>query len=220
MVRRCVNRAVVLALAALAAGPLGACGGVRETLGLEKKAAPDEFQVTTRQPLALPPNYQLRPPQPGAAPLEPAVTQQAKQTVFGKDAGKPAGGIVPAAGAAPAPALGAATASGKAGEPAVPGFQRQSPGEQALLARAGAAGADPNIRILVDRDSQQLADANKTLIDDLLFWRKAPEPGVVIDAAKEQQRLKDNAAAGRTATEGETPVIKRRSRGIFDGLLN
>jgi hypothetical protein len=224
MVRRCVTRTAAIALAALAAGSLGACGGVRETLGLEKKAAPDEFQVTTRQPLALPPNYQLRPPQPGAAPLEPAVTQQAKQTVFGKEAGKPAGGIVPAAGAAPtlgaAPALGAATASGKAGEPGVPGFQRQSPGEQALLARAGATGADPNIRILVDRDSQQLADANKTLIDDLLFWRKPPEPGVVIDAAKEQQRLKDNAAAGKTATEGDTPVIKRRSRGIFDGLLN
>jgi len=218
MVRRRVNRTVVLALAALAAGSLGACGGVRETLGLEKRAAPDEFQVTTRQPLALPPNYQLRPPQPGAAPLEPAVTQQAKQTVFGKDPAKPPGGIVPAAGAAPS--LGAATASGKAGEPGVPGFQRQSAGEQALLARAGATGADPNIRILVDRDSQQLADANKTLIDDLLFWRKPQEPGVIIDAAKEQQRLKDNAAAGKTATEGETPVIKRRSRGIFDGLLN
>ena len=201
-------RTAVLALAALAAAALGGCsGGVKETLGLEKRAAPDEFQVTTRQPLALPPNYQLRPPQPGAAPLEAAVTQQARQTVFGKDSKAAAGGST--------------LVNAKPGEAStVPGFVRLSAGEQALLTRAGATNADPNIRIVVDRDSLQIAEANKTLIDELLFWRKAPEPGVIIDASKEQQRLKDNAAAGKGATDGDTPIIKRKSRGIFDGLLN
>jgi hypothetical protein len=203
-----VARTSFLALALPVAAALGGCsGGVKETLGLEKRAAPDEFQVTTRQPLALPPNYQLRPPQPGAAPLEAAVTQQARQTVFGKDS--------------PAASGGSTLVTAKPGDAnAVPGFARLSAGEQALLARAGATNADPNIRIVVDRDSQQLAEANKTLIDDLLFWRKPQEPGVVIDASKEQQRLKDNAAAGKGPTDGETPVIKRRSRGVFDGLLN
>ncbi|MGQ0676987.1 MAG: DUF3035 domain-containing protein [Rhodospirillales bacterium] len=208
MARPRVHRTAVLAFAVVAAAGLGACSsGVKETLGLEKRAAPDEFQVTTRQPLALPPNYQLRPPQPGAAPLETAVTQQARQTVFGKDSKAAAGGST--------------LVTAKPGDAAaVPGFQRLSPGEQALLARAGATNADPNIRILVDRDSVQLADANKTLIDNLLFWRKPQEPGVVIDASKEQQRLKDNAAAGKGPTDGDTPTIKRRSRGVFDGLLN
>ncbi len=208
MVRLRGNRIAALALAAIAtAGIAGCSGGVKETLGLEKRQAPDEFQVTTRQPLALPPNYQLRPPQPGAAPLEAAVTQQARQTVFGKDS--------------PAAAGGSTIVNAKPGEAnAVPGFQRLSAGEQALLTRAGATNADPNIRIIVDRDSVQLADANKTMIDDLLFWRKPQEPGVIIDASKEQQRLKDNAAAGKGPTDGDSPIIKRKSRGVLDGLLN
>lgn len=208
MARHGLNRNAFLALAALTALGIGGCsGGVKETLGLEKRAAPDEFQVTTRQPLALPPNYQLRPPQPGAAPLEAAVTQQARQTVFGKDSKAATGGST--------------LVNAKPGEAsAVPGFERLSPGEQALLARAGATNADPNIRIIVDRDSVQIAEANKTLIDDILFWRKPQEPGVIIDASKEQQRLKDNAATGKGPTDGDTPVIKRKSRGVFDGLLN
>ncbi|MCC6470822.1 MAG: DUF3035 domain-containing protein [Alphaproteobacteria bacterium] len=206
----------LVALGAVAAAGLSGCGGTREALGLDKKPAPDEFQVTTRQPLALPPNYQLRPPQPGAQPLETAVTEQAKQTVFGKD---PA-----AAGAKPAPVpvgtRNAVATPVAANAPAVPGFQRRSTGEQALLNKAGAANADPNIRILVDRDSQQIADANKTLVDDLLFWRKPQDPGVIIDAGKESERLKQNAAVGKAPSEGEVPTIKRKSRGIFDGLIN
>lgn len=205
-----------MGLAALSAAALSGCSGTREALGLEKRPAPDEFQVTTRQPLALPPNYQLRPPQPGAAPLETATVDQAKQTVFGRD---------PAAGAAkplpvPVGTRNAVAMPAAANAPAVPGFQRRSSGEQALLQRAGAANADPNIRILVDRDSQQIADANKTLVDDLLFWRKPPEPGVIIDANKESERLKQNAALGKAPSDGDVPTIKRKSRGILDGLLN
>lgn len=212
-----VRPSVRFAIAGMAALALGGCSsGVRETLGLEKKAAPDEFQVTTRQPLALPPNYQLRPPQPGAAPLETAVTQQAKQTLFGKE---PAAGAN-AAGAGAKGGLIPASAGTAAAKADVPGFERRSAGEQALLSRAGASNADPNIRIIVDRDSQQIADANKTLIDEILFWRKQQEPGVIIDANKEAQRLQGNAATGKPATEGDTPTIKRRSRGILDGLLN
>jgi hypothetical protein len=204
----------LVALAAVSTASLSGCGGTREALGLEKRAAPDEFQVTTRQPLALPPNYQLRPPQPGAAPLETAITDQAKQTVFGKDpaAAKPLPVPIGTRNAVAAPVA--------ANAPAVPGFQRRSSGEQALLSRAGAANADPSIRILVDRDSMQIADANKTLVDDLLFWRKPPEPGVIIDAGKESERLKQNAAAGKAPSEGDVPTIKRKSRGIFDGLVN
>jgi len=206
---------VLTAFGAAAVAALGGCSGTRQALGLEKRAAPDEFQVTARQPLALPPNYQLRPPQPGAAPLESPVTEQAKQTVFGRE-------TVPtqARAAVPVGTRNAVAAPTLAGAPATPGFERRSAGEQALLSRAGASNADPNIRILVDRDSQQLADANKTLVDDLLFWRKPKEPGVIIDADKEAERLKQNAAAGKAATDGDTPTIKRKSRGIFDNLIN
>ena len=198
------RRSVAFAVAGLTAVLLGGCSGAREAIGIDKRKPPDEFQVTTRQPLTLPPNYQLRPPQPGAAPLETAVTEQAKQTVFGKEGAQTKG----------------MSAGGKGDLASLPGFARRSAGEQALLGKAGAASADPNIRILVDRDSLQIADANKGLIDDLLFWRKPEEPGVIIDASKEADRLKTNAAAGKAPTEGDVPTFKRKSRGILDGLLN
>lgn len=41
--------------------------GVREMLGLDK-SAPDEFLVVTKAPLTVPPNMDLRPPDPGAPP--------------------------------------------------------------------------------------------------------------------------------------------------------
>jgi hypothetical protein len=47
---------------------LTACSGtVQESLGLGKNQ-PDEFQVVRRAPLTLPPDYSLRPPDPGAPP--------------------------------------------------------------------------------------------------------------------------------------------------------
>ena len=44
---------------------LGACGGVRDTLGLAKRS-PDEFTVVRKAPLSMPPDFNLRPPTPGA----------------------------------------------------------------------------------------------------------------------------------------------------------
>jgi hypothetical protein len=49
-------------------GGLSACSGedLTRNFGFERNA-PDEFQVTTRAPLSMPPNFDLRPPRPGAA---------------------------------------------------------------------------------------------------------------------------------------------------------
>jgi len=41
------------------------CGGVKEKIGMIKKA-PDEFQVYENKPLSVPPNFELRPPSEGA----------------------------------------------------------------------------------------------------------------------------------------------------------
>jgi len=47
--------------------PLGGCaqGSVQEVLGMSKRA-PDEFAVVKRAPLIVPPDFELRPPEPGA----------------------------------------------------------------------------------------------------------------------------------------------------------
>ncbi|MGY8960888.1 MAG: DUF3035 domain-containing protein, partial [Alphaproteobacteria bacterium] len=59
---------VFLSLSLALVGSLASCGGdskVGRILGYEK-AAPDEFSVVKRAPLALPPDYGLRPPRVGA----------------------------------------------------------------------------------------------------------------------------------------------------------
>lgn len=62
---------------------LAGCSDAKQTLGLTKKA-PDEFKVVKRAPLAMPPEYTLRPPRAGAPrPQEQSTTEEARQTVFG-----------------------------------------------------------------------------------------------------------------------------------------
>ena len=64
---------------------VSACSGVSDQLGL-KRQAPDEFAIVKRAPLQLPPNYNLRPPQPGAVrPQEGTTTEAAKTSVLGTE---------------------------------------------------------------------------------------------------------------------------------------
>lgn len=167
---------------------LPGCEGVREQLGLGKRP-PDEFAVVTKAPLALPPEFTLRPPKPGAPrPQEQPPSETARR----------------------------ALTQGRT----LPNFAiGRSPGEQALLKQAGGERADPKIREVVNRETSQFAERDVSFADKLIFWR-APEPlGNVVDAQKEAQRLRDNAAQGKASTEGETPVIRRRQRGLLEGIF-
>ena len=59
------------------------CGDTRKALGFEKNP-PDEFQVISRAPLSMPPDFALRPPDPGAPrPQEQSPREQAQTVVFG-----------------------------------------------------------------------------------------------------------------------------------------
>lgn len=184
-------RAAVAVGALVALGAtVGGCTQARQALGLNKQA-PDEFQVVARAPLSLPPDYSLRPPEPGAPrPQEGTARDQAENAVFGVQTAS-AGDIPPGA----------------------------SQGEAALLQSAGATGIDPNIRQLVDRETSALVEEDKRFIDTLIFWRDPEPSGEVIDPVAEQQRLQENAALGKPVTEGETPVIERRERGVLEGIF-
>jgi hypothetical protein len=62
---------------------LGGCGSDKlgRTFGFVRDA-PDEFTVTTRAPLAMPPTYALQPPRPGAArPQEQSEREKAEQAL-------------------------------------------------------------------------------------------------------------------------------------------
>lgn len=66
------------------AGSLSACSGVKKTLGIEK-SAPDEFLVTSRAPLTLPPEYDLR-PVTDKNTFSPAVSGQTEDLSEGEQA--------------------------------------------------------------------------------------------------------------------------------------
>lgn len=66
--------------------PLAGCSGdVERTFGLTRDA-PDEFTVTTRAPLSIPPDYTLRPPAPGAGRPQELSSQQAAEAALAPEA--------------------------------------------------------------------------------------------------------------------------------------
>ena len=65
------------------------CTDLKKSIGLEP-TLPDEFAVESRAPLTIPPDFDLRPPQPGASrPQEKSSDQQAKQTIEQAGPGEP-----------------------------------------------------------------------------------------------------------------------------------
>jgi Protein of unknown function (DUF3035) len=189
-----VRTAIVVAGAVGIALALTGCEVARESFGFNKQA-PDEFSVVTRAPLVLPPDFGLRPPQPGAPrPQEKPVVERARETVLGKAA---AGQQVASTNGAPT----------------------LSEGERSLLSQANALGVDPSIRRTVDRESSLLAEADTDFIDRLMFWQKSEPPGMVVDPTKESQRIRQAVAMGESPTKGETPTIKRRKKGFLEGLF-
>jgi len=48
---------------------LSGCSSTSRALGL-KKSTPNEFNILTKAPLVIPPEYNLRPPEPGASSAE------------------------------------------------------------------------------------------------------------------------------------------------------
>ncbi len=180
------------ALTAVAAG-LGGCEQARNAIGLEKQV-PDEFAVVARAPLSIPPDFRLRVPVPGAPRPQEATTRDAARNLLINGSAR--------------------SARRRAVTPG-----RFSPGEVALLKRAGALSPDPSIRQAVDRESSALAEVDKSVFDKVVFWRKPLPPGIVVDADKESRRLREATALGDAPSKGEVPVIERRTRGLLEGLF-
>lgn len=68
---------------ALIAALTGGCAGFGRAIGGGKNP-PDEFAVTTKAPLVVPPDYALRPPKPGETrPEELSASERARQVLMG-----------------------------------------------------------------------------------------------------------------------------------------
>lgn len=163
---------------------LSGCEKTKEQFDFSRKP-PDEFAVTKRAPLEMPPDYSLRPPRPGALrPQEQSPDQQAREAVFGANA---ADNATPAGGAA-----------------------SLTEGEAILLQKTGAYQPNPDIREIVDEETQILTAEEKPTIDRILSvtGKKYEAPAKIVDSKAEAERLKKNAEEGKSVTEGETPVIE------------
>ena len=193
MEQRMTRSLCVLAALTLFSGFLVGCDSVRKSFGGGKNA-PDEFVVYKRPPLSLPPEYGLRPPAPGESrPQKVSPMDQAREAILGKNAARTA----------------ASPTTVKAG----------SPGLQALITRTGANKAEPGIRRLVNQESSVLADEDQIFVNKLIFWvDDKSNPGVVVDAKKEQKRIMSNQALGKPINEGEIPEVKRKKarKGLLD----
>ena len=160
---------------------------LERTFGLTRDS-PDEYTVTTRAPLSMPPDYNLRPPRPGAPrPQEQSERQQAEEALV------------------PQTALNAPQGSASAGQ-------------AALIQEAGPA-APSDIRREIDEDARD-ANSDEGFIDKVLYWRKPNNQPVQIDAQKEAQRLRENAALGEGPDVGETPIIQQKKQGWFNSLFS
>ncbi len=125
------------------------CQFLREATGVTKQP-PDEFTVLTKPPLAIPPDFNLRPPQPGIASryeLGPAV--QAQRALF------------------PQSAVTQAATLGDA----------YSDGERLLLSKSNALNTDPNIRRVISADAGQ-EDQGAEFARKVINQGATPQPQV------------------------------------------
>ena len=120
---------------------VSACDSLREEAGLTKQS-PDEFAVTTKAPLIVPPDFNLHPPSPGAAPLNQTdPTSSAELAMFNS--------ADPATVAAQMPG-------------------NYSASEKMLLANAKAQNADPTVRAQLQSDQRNMQGADPSFTDRIL----------------------------------------------------
>jgi hypothetical protein len=160
------ERAILMA--ALAAAALSGCSDMREWAGLQKKS-PDEFAVTTKAPLVIPPDFNLRPPMPGAPPANTVdPTTNAEQALFNN-------------------ADPQTVANGMRGN--------YSMAEKLLLANAGAQNADPGVRAKITADSRTLQNANRSFTDRVLGASATADTGKPVNADAEVNKRSGRKSA-------------------------
>lgn len=79
--------------------------------------------------------------------------------------------------------------------------------EDAFLEEAGAHNPDPNIRNVVNSESNEIAERNRPVVKRIFKRGDKDKAASIVDAEKEVERLYKNEEEGKPLTEGETPSI-------------
>jgi hypothetical protein len=171
--RRAGQWAAILSLSLALMG----CEGLRQATG-SAKLPPDEFTVLTKAPLVLPPDYNLRPPQPGIASRnEPNPDDPSRAALFPQTA---------------------AEASAALGN----GY---SDGEKLLLTKSNALTVDPNVRREVTSDVGQ-EDQGPAFAQKVLYSGTGAAPVAATPAAPAAAAAAAPAAAKPTpAADAKMP---------------
>ena len=142
--------------------------------------APDEFTVYSREAPHSVPDYGLHPPKPGA-PRPQNLENRGRAR---------AGGL------------------GRTSRRHLPRRWNKQAGIRDFLSKSGAMGLDPNIREIVGKETGDLAEENKGVVDEFYFGA----PVAVwqgIDADKEARRLKEKEALDGAVNEASQPKFTR-----------
>ena len=174
---------------------LSGCEETKRALG-QTKEGPDEFAVYQRAPLSLPPEYGLKPPNPGA---------ERPQAVNPRDRAVQALG---GTGRAPGRQVGSTDDT-----------SRLSPGERSVLQLTGATNADPSIRLQVEKETRIMATESKTFTDKIAFWQNKQQFGTTVDPAKEAKRIRESQALGKPLSKGDIPVIQRKKKALLQDVF-
>jgi hypothetical protein len=163
-----MRRVAYLAVLAGLAVSLAGCSSLRKEAGLDQ-SSPDEFAVVTKAPLIIPPDYNLKPPKPGAAPTnQVGPTDAAQAALYGN-------------------------------QPVTSNKGQLSAGEQALLAKAGASNANDMIRQKIAADNRAMQAADQSFTNRILFGMAAPsDQGTPVNANAAEQSLKSGKASAKT----------------------
>ena len=62
-------------------------------------------------------------------------------------------------------------------------------------------------------------ERDRTVVSRLVFWREQEPYGSIVDPVGESQRIQDNIEQGKPITEGDTPIITRKKKGLLEGIF-
>ncbi|HEY5046476.1 MAG TPA: DUF3035 domain-containing protein [Rhizomicrobium sp.] len=196
----------LLALGGLALLLVG-CESIREAAGITKEP-PDEFAVVTKAPLVIPPEFNLRPPKPGASPTNQiSPTAAAQIALYGDDPNAIAAGLT----------------------------GNYSQEEKLVMAQTGAATSDHAVRQQIEADNKKMEASDPSFTEKVLFQSPEPDQGKAVDANAEAERIAQAKAQGKTVTPSsgapaaqqpnekkpdDAPTIQKDdSGGWLDGIL-
>lgn len=177
------SKMLALGGVAMAALTVSGCSSIGAATGVTKKT-PDEFNVVTKAPLIVPPEFGLRPPAVGAempAELDPGA--RGRKILFGQDLG-----------------------------------QAASPGERALVSRAGAVATDATIRTRIDYENGTIMRKSGSLVGQVLDFvplgnTTTDANGNPLDPEAEALRIKQVESVNG-ATGGKQVVVERGKPGV------